>query len=159
MKDKIEELINCFYGKDGIRRQKARHELAEIGEPAVEYLTGLLNSPKEQVRWEAIKTLSQIAAPGSIPVLIDALENDDFDVRWLAAEGLIEIGKPAIKPLLEALIKNRNSKDLLEGVHHVLKGLEFKNLFSDEYEIIKKLENYNLHTEIALAAEELLSKY
>jgi len=111
------------------------------------------------IRWEAIKTLSQIAAPESIPVLIKALENDDFDVRWMAAEGLIDIGKQSIKPLLKALSRNEDSNYLLEGAHHILKGLEFKKIFKDDDGLIKKLENYNMHPEIAVFAEELLSKY
>jgi HEAT repeat protein len=159
MEDKIEELIKTFYDKDGIKRKKARYELVKIGKPAIKYLTPILNDPKMHIRWEAIKTLSQIAAPESIPILIKALENDDFDVRWLAAEGLIEIGKESIKPLLKSLTHNEDSNFLLEGTHHVLKGLEFKKVFKDDDGLIKKLENYNLHPGIALAAKELLSKY
>ncbi len=39
--------------------------LVKIGKPAIKYLSDLLNEPKENeqkeyVRWEAIKTLSQI---------------------------------------------------------------------------------------------------
>ncbi len=159
MANNIEELIKVFYSKDGIKRKMARYELVKIGKPAIKYLTGLLSEPKEQIRWEAIKTLSQIAAPESIPILIKALENDDFDVRWLAAEGLIEIGEKSIKPLLKSLAKHQDSKFLLEGVHHVLKGLEFKKIFFDNDGIINKLENYNMHPEIALTVEEFLSKY
>jgi HEAT repeat protein len=159
MENETEALVKIFYGKDVIARKKARYELIKIGKPAISYLTGLLNDPKMHIRWEAIKTLSQIAAPESIPVLIKALENDDFDVRWMAAEGLIDIGKQSIKPLLKALSHNEDSNYLLEGAHHILKGLEFKKIFKDDEGLIKKLENYNMHPEIAVFAEELLSKY
>ena len=159
MENNIEDLIKVFYGKDVIKIKKARYELVKIGKPAIKYLAGLLNEPKEHIRWEAIKTLSQIADPESIPVLIKALENDDFDVRWLAAEGLIEIGKESIKPLLKSLIHDPDSNFLLEGAHHVLKGLEFKKVFLDEAAIIEKIENNNLHAEIALSAKELLDVY
>ena len=159
MENETEALVKIFYGKDVIARKKARYELIKIGKPAISYLTGLLNDPKMHIRWEAIKTLSQIAAPESIPVLIKALENDDFDVRWMAAEGLIDIGKQSIKPLLKALSHNEDSNYLLEGAHHILKGLEFKKIFKDDDGLIKKLENYNMHPEIAVFAEELLSKY
>jgi len=159
MENKIEDLIKVFYGKDVINIKKARYELVKIGKPAIKYLAGLLNEPKEHIRWESIKTLSQIAAPESIPILINALDNDDFDVRWLAAEGLIEIGKESIKPLLKSLIRNQDSKFLLEGVHHVLKDLEFKKVFVDETGIIEKIENNNLRPEIALSAKELLDVY
>jgi HEAT repeat protein len=159
MENKIEELIKIFYGRDVIKRKNARYELVKIGKPAIKYLTGLINEPKEHIRWEAIKTLSQIATPECIPVLISALDSDDFDVRWLAAEGLIEIGKKSIKPLLKALIKEQDSKYLLEGAHHVLKGLEFKKIYIDDIGLIRKIESYNLHPEIAFAAKEQLSKY
>ncbi len=155
----LNQLIKSFYSEDGIQREKARYELVSIGKPAVEYLIGLQYSPREWVRWEAIKTLSQIADPEAIPILINALENHDFDVRWLAAEGLIEIGKDSIRPLLESLISGSNSKYMLEGAHHVLKGLEFKKVFKDYDGLIKKLEKYNLYPKVALAAQELLSKY
>lgn len=158
MENAIENLIKDFYAKDGIKRKKARYELVKVGKPAVAYLAGLLDEPKEYVRWEAIKTLSQIAAPESIPVLIAALESEDFDIRWLAAEGLLEIGKKSIKPLLEALVLNQDSNYLLEGAHHVLKGLEFKHIFVDDLGIIKKIESYNLAPEVALVAEKMLSQ-
>jgi hypothetical protein len=159
MENKIEDLIKVFYGKDVINIKKARYELVKIGKPAIKYLAGLLNEPKEHIRWEAIKTLSQIADPESIPVLIKALENDDFDVRWLAAEGLIEIGKESIKPLLKSLVHDQDSRFLLEGAHHVLKGLEFQKVFIDKAGIIEKIENYNLHPDIGLTAEEVLSGF
>ncbi len=157
--EKIKELIKSFYSEDGIQRAKARYEIVKIGKPAIEYLIGLQYSPKVWVRWEAIKTLSQIADSESIPILINALENQDLDVRWLAAEGLIEIGKDSLKPVLASLISGGNSKYLLEGAHHVLKGLQFKKIFSDDEGIIKKLEQTNLRPGVVFAAKELLSKY
>ena len=159
MESEIKELIKLFYSEDGIQRSKARFELANIGKPAIEYLVGLQYSPKQQVRWEAIKTISQIAAPESIPILINALENNDLDVRWIAAEGLIEIGKESIKPLLEALVCDEPSKFILEGAHHVLKSLQFKHLFFDDEGLIEKLEHYHEYSSIAYSAGELLSKY
>jgi len=163
MENEIEELIKKFYNKDGIQRKKARYALVKIGKPAIKYLSDLLNEPKENeqkeyVRWEAIKTLSQINHPESIPILINALENDDFDVRWMAAEGLINIGKKSIKPLLKSIVKKSNSIFLLEGAHHILKDLQFKEIFNDQTGIINKLENYNLHPDIVTAVEKLLSQ-
>ena len=159
METEIEELIKKFYSKDGIQRKIARYELVKIGKSAVKYLSGLLQAPKEYIRWEAIKTLSQIADPETIPILINALENEDFDVRWMAAEGLIDIGKESIKPLLKAVIKSKNPFYLLDGVHHVLKDLQFKNIIYDDAGLINKIENHDLYSDIALAAGELLAKY
>jgi HEAT repeat protein len=163
MENEIEELIKKLYSKDGIQRKIARYDLVKIGKPAIKYLSDLLNEPKdkeqkEYVRWETIKTLSQITDSESIPVLIKALENDDFDVRWMAAEGLINIGEKSIKPLLKTLVRKSNSIYLLEGTHHVLKELQFKNIFDDKTGIINKLENYNLHPDIVTSVEQLLSQ-
>lgn len=158
MENRIEELIKKLYSKDGIVRKVARYELVKIGRPAVKYLSSLLEAPKEYIRWEAIKTLSQIADSESIPILINALENEDFDVRWIAAEALIDIGKVSIKPLLEAVITSKNPVFLLEGVHHVLKELQFKEIFYDDSGLIKKIEDHKLYSDIAFAAEQLIPK-
>ncbi len=163
MENEIEELIKKLYSKDGIQRKMARYDLVKIGKPAIKYLSGLLNEPKdkeqkEYVRWEAIKTLSQINNPESIPILIKALEHEDFDLRWMAAEGLINIGEKSIKPLLKTLVRKSNSIYLLEGTHHILKELQFKNVFDDKTGIINKLENYNLHPDIVTSVEQLLSQ-
>lgn len=157
MEEKIKELIKRLYSKDGIERQKARHELVEIGVPVIKYLGELQFEPKQQVRWEALKALSQIAAPESIPILINALENDDFDIRWLAAEGLIHIGKSSIKPLLEAIVEKEDSIYLREGAHHILKDLVAKDLYDDDYGIINLLEKYSVKPELALMAKKNLS--
>ncbi|MFZ0452560.1 MAG: HEAT repeat domain-containing protein [Ignavibacteriaceae bacterium] len=159
MENKIEELIKNFYSKNGIERKIARYELVKIGKPAVEYLSKLLKAPKEFTRWEAIKTLGQIGDPESIPVLIDALENEDFDIRWMAAEALIGIGEISIKPILKAVIAGEKSIFLLEGVHHILKEFQFRNIFCDDAGLINKIENHNLYSDIALAAGQLLVKY
>ncbi len=159
MENRIEELIKKLQSKNGIERKIARYELVKIGKPAVEYLSKLLEAPKEYIRWEAIKTLSQIADPESIPILIGALENEDFDIRWMAAEALISIGKVSIKPLLKAVVLGEKSIFLLEGVHHILKEFQFENIFCDDSGLIKKIENNNPYSDIALTAEQSLNKY
>jgi HEAT repeat protein len=157
MENKIKELINNLSSDNSIERIKARYELVKIGKPAIEYLIGLQYLNIAHIRWEAIKTLSQIADPDAIPILINALENDRFDVRWLAAEGLIDIGIESIKPLLIALEARQDSKFLIEGVHHILKAFRRKKLFNDEYKIIKLLEDTNAHSLLGVTAKKILT--
>jgi len=158
MENKIKELIANLSSDNGIVRQKARYDLVAIGKPAIEFLVGLQYLPNEHLRWETIKTLTQIADPDSIPILINALENNYFDIRWLAAEGLIEIGKKSIKPLMEAIISNQDSTFLREGLHHVLKGLQAKKIFVDRQSIIQQLENPNKEFTLAFTANLILEK-
>jgi len=157
MESKIKELITKLYDDNGIVRLKARLELIEIGKPVIDFFIGLQYAKEHQVRWEVLKTLSQLAVPESIPILVNALENEDLDVRWLAAHGLIQIGKDSIKPVLEALEGNQDSKYLREGVHHVLVGLKNKHSFDDEYGMIKMLEQYSSQSKLSITAKLILS--
>jgi len=156
MTKSIEELIKDLSDTNGIIRQKARYELVKIGNPALDSLLELQGAEKHQARWEAVKAISEIGTSGSIPILINALEDEEFDVRWLAAEGLIEMGHATVYPLLKAFISNNGSIHLKEGVHHVLKGLEVRGLYHDRYEIIKALESFTAPVNLELKIINLL---
>lgn len=156
MKNEIKKLIEDLTGENGIARQKARHKLVAIGEPAIEFLLELQNSTNHQARWEAIKAIAQISDPESIPILINSLDDPKFDVRWLAAEGLIEIGRKSIKPLVEALLENIESEFYKEGVHHVLKELHRRREYKDEAKLIHALEEAFSEEKLIIAAEEVV---
>ncbi|MEJ2536335.1 MAG: HEAT repeat domain-containing protein [Calditrichia bacterium] len=96
----IKELIKNLGNSDGVIRERARRKLVSIGPSAIDYLAELVYTKNEMLRWEAVKTLSEIVNPVAIPLLIDALEDDKSSIRWLAAEGLIMLGREAVKPLL-----------------------------------------------------------
>ena len=156
MSDIISELINKLSNPNGIIRQQARYELVKVGNAALDYLLELQNSEKHITRWEAIKAISEIGSEESIPVLISALEDEEFDVRWLAAEGLIDIGHDSVFPLLKSFIANKDSVHLKEGLHHVLKGLEIRGLYEDKHEIIKALETFDAPVTIQLKILDLI---
>ena len=103
MEDEIPVLIRKLFSDDGIERRMARHDLVKIAAVVIRFLVGLQHLPEQHVRWEAIKTLSQIADADSIPILVNALENSNVDVPWLAAEGLVEIGGASLMAVLLAL--------------------------------------------------------
>jgi hypothetical protein len=79
-------------------------------------------------RWEILKTLQQISDSSSIPIFIEALEDEESDIRWVAAEGLIKLGAESINPLLKALVKDSDSVFLCAGAHHVFHDLKKKNM-------------------------------
>lgn len=121
---RLESLMGMLAGKDGVTRQKARKLLAALGISAVASLTrALLNSGSRQLRWEAAKTLGAIADAGTMPALVQALEDRDADVRWLAAEALRRFKKAAWPLLLRAVIASGpDSVSLRQGAHHVLRN-------------------------------------
>jgi HEAT repeat protein len=158
MASKIEELIKELSNKNGIIRQKARYELVRMGNPALDYLLELQSSEKHLARWESVKAISEIGSKSSIPILINALEDEEFDVRWLAAEGLIEIGHDSVYPLLKAYISNKDSVHLKEGLHHVLKGLEIRGLYDDKYGIIEALESFTTPVKLEAKIVDMLKQ-
>jgi HEAT repeat protein len=122
--NEIAELLDSLASKDGIIRQHAREKLENIGKPAVMTLIVALDDHRDQVRWEAAKTLVVIADHRAAPALVKHLQDEDFDVRWLAAEALIALQEEALPTLLGELELHSNSIRLREGAHHVLKKLK-----------------------------------
>jgi HEAT repeat protein len=119
----IDEHIATLGNHDGLVRQRARHSLVAIGEPAVPALVKALNDPNGHRRWEAAKTLGAIRDPSTAPALVRAMEDEDFGVRWLAAEGLIGLKRAGLVPLFQALAEHPDSVWIREGAHHVCRML------------------------------------
>jgi HEAT repeat protein len=150
---KTENLIAAFSNKDGWKRREARLALVDIGKPAVPYLIKALKHRKPEVRWEAAKTLGAINDPSSGPALVSALEDKRFEIRWLAAEGLIALKLDAIEPLLKGMIKNPESWELRQGVHHVLHDLERSNLLNKScINLLNQLRGLDQELSIPMAA-------
>jgi roadblock/LC7 domain-containing protein len=146
--------------KDGMIRQRARRSLVVLGKPAVSPLTrDLQTSPSDQVRWEAAKALGAICDARSIPALIKALADSDYDVAWLAAEALIKFKKTAWAPLLRALTKGGPYSGLLrQGAHHVFVNQK-EDGFNDLLKVLSKALEPAAAPESAMgAAYEVLKR-
>ena len=126
----ISQLVSDLHGDDGVVRQKARHQLVQIGEPAVAAIAELHDSQQHIARWECAKTLAAIASPSSIDTLVKLLEDSDKGTAWDAAMGLIAIGKPAAAPVLHAIIARAKDHDILEAAHHVMHEMS-KNVWGE----------------------------
>jgi len=157
-KQDISALINDLSSKDGIKRNKARIALVEIGAPSVEPLVNALNDKSQTVRWESAKALGQIMDPRSINALVKALQDRLFDVRWLAAEALIAIGNKSVKPLLQAIIDNPGSEYVREGAHHIfhdLRGGQYGDILKP---VITSMEDPTFTLDIPLLARKALQE-
>lgn len=124
----VQELISTLTHKDGVERERARHAIEVIGEPAVPFLLEALTNRTERLRWEACKALVTIKSPTASTALVGALEDESMEVRWLAAEALIALSRAALPPLLHALEDRPESLFLRQGAHHVLHALEKDHL-------------------------------
>ena len=119
----VQQHIDTLSASDVLVRDRARHALVRIGQPAVGPLIEALASAHENVRWEAAKALGEIGNPAAAPALIEALDDERFAVRWVAAEGLIALGRAGVGALLNALMAaSWDNVWLREGAHHVLRS-------------------------------------
>ena len=129
--------------KDFAKKLKARKRLVGMGKAIVPHLKILLASRKVSMRKEAAKIIELIADKKSIPLLIDLLDDTQFDIRWIAAEGLIKIGRQSIIPLLKSVRDGKSSYFLNQGAHHVLNGLVNENEKEKLDSLMQSLDNFH----------------
>lgn len=81
--------------------RRAAAELAELGEPAVDALVGLLDHEDLYVRWYVAAALGRIPSERVIQPLVDRLHDPERQVRRVAAGAL---GRPEARAAVPALI-------------------------------------------------------
>jgi hypothetical protein len=137
----ILELVTQLGNPSGVTRQRARQALVAIGPGAVEPLIAALSDPRDQVRWEAAKALTNLSSRRAAASLVNALEDENGDVRWLAAEGLVALREGALRPLLKALSAEADGDELREGAHHVLHELSSRGFADVVNPVLRALES------------------
>ncbi|HTK82879.1 MAG TPA: HEAT repeat domain-containing protein [Bacteroidota bacterium] len=118
----MNSLTDDLASSDMATRSRAHRALVRQGSNAVYALTELLKSPYERIRWEAVRTLSEIHEPSATAALVTVLDDEVRDVRWLAADGLIARGEEAIKPVVLSLIGRPASVRVRLAAAHVLRA-------------------------------------
>ena len=125
-------LIERLSDQDGRVRERARHTLVLIGPPAIPALLGLAQSKDKRERWEAAKTLAEIADPSSSATQVGLLADGESDIRWVAASGVIRLGFRTVPDVLQLLIANADSNAVRGSVHRVLGELAKGNTPAQE---------------------------
>lgn len=116
----IESLLEALRSPNGLARMHARESLEAMGRLAIPYLTRALADADTAVRWEAVKTLTNIGDPAAASALTGALDDEDSGIRWLAASGLARLGCTGLVAVLRALADHSDSPWVREAAHHVL---------------------------------------
>jgi HEAT repeat protein len=119
----IPALVEQLSDDDGLVRERARHTLVLIGDPAVPPLLELLESRTKRTRWEAAKALAEIGSQKSIPALVGLFSDRESDIRWLGSEGLVRIGPASIPEVLRLIIEKPDSTEIRRAAHHVFREL------------------------------------
>jgi HEAT repeat protein len=154
----IVELVTQLGDPSGVTRQRARQALVAIGPRAVEPLMVALRDPRDQVRWEAAKALTNLTSRRAAASLVHALQDENGDVRWLAAEGLIALQEGALRPLLKALSAELDGDELREGAHHVFHELARRGFADVVNPVLRALESPAPAEETPVVAYEALLK-
>jgi HEAT repeat protein len=126
--DKLVKLIKgSLDTKNFGKKLAARSTLVRMGKTIIPRLHKLINSKNGFLRAEIAKIVELIADRRSIPLLINLLDDKEFEIRWIAAEGLIRIGRRSIFPLLKSVRDGESSYFPNKGAHHVLNSLLYVN--------------------------------
>jgi len=142
--DNLAKLIKTsLYSKSTGTKLAARNTLVGMGKTVIPKMHKLLITENWLLRMEAAKVVELIADRKSIPLLINLLNDKEFEIRWIAAEGLIKIGRRSILPVLESVRDGKSSFLLNKGVHHVLLGLLKKNEKKKVMPLLLSLEETN----------------
>ena len=119
-----ETAIEQLASDDGVVREKARKVLvANKGNEVVRALIAELVDPRQRVRWEAAKALSQIGDPVAALPLVHVMDDEDHDVAWIAAEGVAGMGEPGLLAVLSGLTRSSRSATFCKHAHHALKQM------------------------------------
>jgi hypothetical protein len=141
---RLVQLIKASLDDQNVNQKlSARQTLVKMGKKILPQINKLLKSGDIALRLEAAKIIELIGNRMSINVLIDLLEDTEFDIRWIASEGLIKIGRRSVRPLLKAVRDGINSIFLNEGAHHVLIYLLNENEKKNEMSLLLSLENHH----------------
>ena len=97
-------LVGDLLSDDEARAEAAVLALARLGEPGLDALLPLLESPEDDARWWAVRGAAAIPGPRSATALIAALQDRAPGVRQAAALGLrLQPSNEAVSALVHLL--------------------------------------------------------
>jgi HEAT repeat protein len=107
----MEALLSAVHDPERYVQVTAAGVLNRLGQPGpaedlVPRVAADLSSPDGAVRHEAVKDLTLLKLPSTIPILLRSLRDSDGDVRLRAAMGLGELESPDLLQSLEGLRKD-----------------------------------------------------
>ena len=113
----IEQLVEGFNDKRGMKRLAFAEILGRVGKPATPALIdGLANHENEVVRRACAKTMTLIADRATIPTLVHALLNDEDTVVQGSAVGALAVMGEEAAPVLLDIIASDDYPDSSKGL-------------------------------------------
>jgi HEAT repeat protein len=105
----LAHLVADLSSQDEARAEAAVAALSRLGEPALDLVLELLDSPSGEARWWAVCAVSAIPSPRVAPALASALDDPDPLVRQASALGLRLQPSADAAPALARLLADPDS--------------------------------------------------
>lgn len=116
----LPSLLQALHGADEQTGSTIFTALVQLGPAAVPALIDASAGGSAWTRWHCIRALAHIGDTRAIPVLVQALRDNDHSVAWMAAKGLVGFGKLSIEPTLRLLATADTTPWLAETASYVL---------------------------------------
>jgi HEAT repeat protein len=101
-------LLDTFQSKNVRHIVLARDAFRQIGEPAVPFLTDVLDHGDTGRRQDAAHILGEVGLPSVVPVLARGLNDRDPGVRLLCVRSLAQLDDERVHDLLESALRDRD---------------------------------------------------
>jgi hypothetical protein len=125
--DAVPVLLKALRGADEQLSSQIFASLVRLGSLAVPALIQKSKSSSAHIRWNCVRALGEIHDLRALPVLVDALQDNDHAVAWMAAKGLAQFGRDSLKPTLELLMSASMTPWLAETASYVLSSYAHRN--------------------------------
>ena len=109
-------LLDTFQSKNTRHMVLARDAFRQIGQPAVPFLTDVVDHGDTGKRRDAIHILGEVGLPTGLPALTDGLRDRDSGVRLLAVRSLAKIAGPQAIELLQSALRDRDEDVRVQAI-------------------------------------------
>ena len=153
-------LLKALRGADEQLSSQIFASLVRLGSLAVPALISKSKSSSAHIRWNCARALGEIHDRRALPVLVDALQDDDHSVAWMAAKGLAQFGKESLQPVLELLMRASMTPWLAETASYVLNSYARRNAEAKEIlePLLTRMRESGFRIGTAVAAQKTLKQ-
>src|SRR5664280_619687 len=109
-------LLDTFQSKNTRHMVLARDAFRQVGQPAVPFLTDVVDHGDTGKRQDAIHILGEVGLPTGLPALTDGLRDRDSGVRLLAVRSLAKIAGPQAIELLQSALRDRDEDVRVQAI-------------------------------------------
>ena len=158
--DAVPVLLKALRGADEQLSSQIFASLVRLGSLAVPALIQKSKSSSAHIRWNCARALGEIHDLRALPVLVDALQDNDHSVAWMAAKGLAQFGKNSLKPVLELLMGASMTPWLAETASYMFSSYAHRNREVKEIlePLIHRMRESGFRIGTAVAAQKALKQ-